>query len=73
MAKRTCKSCKYFHHRTGELGECRINPPTFVEFSRDPGDLGLVTRFPEVSKTEWCGKFTLEPELPEIKLGYDDE
>ena len=52
-----CGNCLY-HAYIGEHGICRQKPPkTFVIDAGNPPRRTVITRYPEVNKESWCGKF----------------
>lgn len=54
----TCADCKHFSVASST---CRINPPTaFVAGINDDMKPLIVTCFPQVEKTSWCGKHEIK-------------
>lgn len=62
----TCSVCQFFQRFGGpHLGQCRRRAPIATGFTPIPGkcqcDLTVVSAWPEVAPTDWCGDFQLRP------------
>lgn len=51
-----CKKCKFFMSESDDQGICRRNPPTPLA-----GMQGIVSFFPSMLNSGWCGEFAPIP------------
>lgn len=57
MAERRCSTCIYSHPTDGGY-QCRLNPPTVVEVGSPYDRLQLLSLWPTVNDSDWCGQWS---------------
>ena len=55
MSVRNCELCKFYCATSAQIGECRLNPPVGIPVDIMRGQ--LVSFWPPVTPTQWCGKW----------------
>lgn len=60
MKTKTCESCLFSFQVSVLQGgdyQCRFEPPKAVPIITSQGLQGMLSLYPMVKKTEWCGKY----------------
>lgn len=64
-----CENCRFYKKRKGEIYDiCRLNPPIIFEIEPNKyGDKRYSSKYPEVSRKDWCGKYEYNPDWENVK------